>query len=156
MARVKIELPEKFSFETIIPVRITDLNYGNHVGNDTILSILHEARVQYLEKFGYGELNFGGVGLIMSDVAIEFKNEIFYGERIIASVTAGEISKFAFEVYYKLEKEPFRHPDSYREQDARKILVVTAKTGMICYDYQNKKIVAIPEEARKKLTVDSR
>ena len=91
MPRIKIELPEKFSFETQIPIRITDLNYGNHVGNDTILSILHEARVQYFQKFGFAELEFAGVGLIMRDVAIEFKNEIFYGEKIIASVTAGEI-----------------------------------------------------------------
>jgi len=86
MARIKIELPEKFSFETIIPIRITDLNYGNHVGNDTILSILHEARVQYLRHYDLEELDFAGVGLIMNDVAVEFKNEIFYGEKIIASV----------------------------------------------------------------------
>ena len=143
MPRTKIELPEKFSFETIIPIRITDLNYGNHVGNDTILSILHEARVQWLEHFEYGELNFGGLGLIMSDVVIEFKNEIFYGEKIIASVAASEFSKFAFEVYYKLEKES---PD-------KRILVVSAKTGMVCYDYSAKKIAAIPEEVKNKLTV---
>ena len=105
MSRIKLELPEKFSFETIIPIRITDLNYGNHVGNDTLLSILHEARVQYLQRDGYGELNFGGFGLIMSDAAIEFRSEIFYGEKIIASVTTGEFTKFAFEVYYKLERE---------------------------------------------------
>jgi acyl-CoA thioester hydrolase len=142
MARIKIELPEKFSFETIIPIRITDLNYGNHVGNDTILSILHEARVQWLEHFGYGELNFGGLGLIMSDVAIEFKNEIFYGERIIASVTASEFSKFSFEVYYKLEKE----------STDKRILVASSKIGMVCYDYSAKKIAVIPEEVRIKLS----
>ena len=141
MPRVKIELPEKFSFETIIPIRITDLNYGNHVGNDTILSILHEARVQYLQHFGYGELNFAGAGLIMSDVAIEFKSEIFYGEKIIASVKVGEFSKFSFEVYYKLEKE----------NNNKRILVATAKTGMVCYDYSAKKIAAVPEEVIKSL-----
>src|SRR5215470_14329407 len=105
MARVKIELPEKFSFQTQIPIRITDLNYGNHVGNDTILSILHEARVQFFQKFGLAELDFAGAGLIMSDVAIEFKNEVFYGENITASVAAGEFSKATFDVFYKLEKE---------------------------------------------------
>ena len=141
MSRVKIELPEEFSFETIIPIRITDLNYGNHVGNDTILSILHEARVQYLQHFGYGELNFAGVGLIMSDIAIEFKSEIFYGEKIIASVKLGEFSKFSFEVYYKLEKE----------NNNKRILVAIAKTGMVCYDYSAKKIAAVPEEVIKKL-----
>ncbi|HEY2720403.1 MAG TPA: thioesterase family protein [Chitinophagaceae bacterium] len=143
MSRVKIELPSKFSFETIIPIRITDLNYGNHVGNDTILSILHEARVQFLRHFDYGELSFGGVGLIMSDVAIEFKSEIFYGEKIITSVTAGEFSKFAFEVYYKLEKE----------NNEKRILVAIAKTGMVCYDYSVKKIAAIPEEVKNKLSI---
>ncbi len=147
MPRIKIELPERFSFETIIPIRITDLNYGNHVGNDTVLSILHEARVQYLEHFGYGELNFGGLGLIMSDVAIEFKNELFYGEKIIASVTTTEFSKFAFEVYYKLEKQTLR-----QTQDGKRILVAIAKTGMVCYDYPAKKISAIPEEVKKRLS----
>jgi acyl-CoA thioesterase FadM len=144
MARIKIELPEKFFFETIIPIRITDLNYGNHVGNDTILSILHEARVQWLGHFGYGELNFGGLGLIMSDVAIEFKNEIFYGEKIIAAVTANEFSKFAFEVYYKLEKE----------STDKRILVASAKTGMVCYDYSTKKIAAVPAEVQDKLSAN--
>jgi len=36
MARIKILLPEHFSFSCSIPIRITDLNYGNHVGNDTV------------------------------------------------------------------------------------------------------------------------
>ena len=141
MARIKIELPEKFSFETIIPIRITDLNYGNHVGNDTILSVLHEARVQYLKHCKLEELDFGGVGLIMSDAAVEFKNEIYYGEKIIASVTVSDVSKFSFDVYYKLEKENFE----------KRILVALAKTGMVCYDYSAKKVVAVPKEARDNL-----
>ena len=141
MARVKIELPAAFFFETIIPIRITDLNYGNHVGNDTILSILHEARVQYLRHYGLEELDFGGVGLIMNDVAVEFKNEIFYGERIIASVAVGDVSKFSFDVYYKLEKENID----------KIILVALAKTGLVCYDYGAKKVAAVPKEVKDKL-----
>ena len=69
-----------------IPIRITDLNYGGHVGNDTILSLLHGARVQFLAHHGFKELEAAGVGLIMSDVAIEFKNELFYGDTLIISV----------------------------------------------------------------------
>jgi acyl-CoA thioester hydrolase len=146
MSRVKIELPEKFSFQTQIPIRITDLNYGNHVGNDTILSILHEARVQYFQKFGLAELDFSGVGLIMSDVAIEFRNEVFYGQNIIASVQAGEFSKATFDVFYKLEKDT--------SQQAR-VLVAVAKTAMVCYNYSSKKIVPIPAEAKNKLATDN-
>lgn len=141
MARIKIELPASFSFSTQIPIRISDINYGGHVGNDTILSLIHEARVQFLKNAGYEELNVEGVGLIMSDAAIEFKNESFYGDIIIASVVAGEFSKVAFEIYYKLEKEI----------NGNKIMVAAAKTAMVCYDYKIKKIATVPLAAKKKL-----
>jgi acyl-CoA thioester hydrolase len=141
MARIKIDLPEQFSFSTSIPVRITDLNYGNHVGNDAVLAIIHEARMQFLKNFGYTEMDFAGAGMIMSDVAIEFKNELFYGDIVIASVTATGFSKAGFDIYYKLEKS----------LGGKNILAAAAKTGMVCFDYTKKKIVAIPEEARQKL-----
>jgi acyl-CoA thioester hydrolase len=138
MARIKIGLPAHFSFTTEILIRITDLNYGGHVGNDTVLSIVHEARVQFLKRYGYQELNTGGAGLIMGDVAIEFKNEIFYGDIIRASVAAGEFSRVSFDLFYILEKET----------DGKKVTVAIAKTGMVCYDYALKKIVPVPEEVK--------
>lgn len=144
MARIKIVLPDIFSFSCPIPVRITDINYGGHAGNDTVLSIIHEARMQYLKSIGYTEMEFAAVGMIMSDVAIEFKNELFYSDTVIASVIAGEISRIGFDLLYKLETLRPANGD-------RKVLVAIAKTGMICYDYEKKKIVSVPEEARLKL-----
>ena len=57
MARIKIELPDNFPFTTSIPVRITDINYGGHVGNDTVLSIIHEARMQFLKSMAIQKWN---------------------------------------------------------------------------------------------------
>ena len=142
MARIKIDLPGKFSFTTKIPVRITDINFGGHVGNDTILSLVHETRAQYFNYCGYDELNFAGVGTIMSDVAIEYKNQIYYGDEITASIAVGEITRVAFDLFYKLEK---------RSADDKLIPVAFAKTWMVCYDYDQKKVAAIPEEAIKKI-----
>lgn len=142
MARIKLVIPERFSFKCEIPVRITDVNYGGHVGNDAILSIIHEARMQFLTKLGYTETEFAGTGMIMADAAIEFKGELFYGESVTVSVTAADLSKIGFDVYYKLEKEV----------KTNTILVALAKTGMICYDYTHKKITGIPEEAKNKLS----
>ncbi|HTE09574.1 MAG TPA: thioesterase family protein [Chitinophagaceae bacterium] len=135
MARVKIELPASFQFTTMIAVRITDLNYGGHVGNDTVLSIIHEARMQFLQYYGHTEMNFGGTGMIMSDVGIEFKNELFYGDNVKVSVAITGISKVSFELYYKLEKEI----------NNRLVLVATARTGMVCYNYETKKMAHFPE-----------
>ncbi len=142
MARIKIDLPENFTFHCDLAVRITDINYGGHVGNDAVLSILHEIRMQFFRHFGYTEMEFAGTGMLMADVAIEFKSELFYGDVINASVTASEFSKIGFDIFYKLEKQ----------SGEQKKLVAVAKTGMICYDYDNKKIVAVPDEAKQKLT----
>jgi acyl-CoA thioester hydrolase len=141
MTRIKIGLPDKFHFSCTIPIRITDLNYGGHVGNDTVLTIIHEARMQYFTQWGFTEMDFGGTGMIMSDVAIEFKNELFYGDTVIAWIQTGEISKIGFELFYKLEK---------RSGD-KTVTVALARTGMICYDYTKMKIVAVPAIAREKL-----
>lgn len=138
MGRIRIDTPDSFSFSCTIPVRITDINYGGHVGNDTLLSLVHEARMQFLAQFGFTEMNLAGTGLIMADAGIEFKKELFYGDQVIASVTAGDFSRIGFDLYYKLEKNTA----------AGKVLVALAKTGMICYDYSKKKMVAVPEAAR--------
>jgi acyl-CoA thioester hydrolase len=145
MARLKINLPKNFSFTTSIPIRITDLNYGGHVGNDTILSLIHEARVQYLKQLGYSEFEFAGVGLIMADAGIEFKNELFYEDVVTVSVACTDFSKVSFDIYYKLEKV------TRSDTNNKKIMVAAAKTAMVCFDYSNKKIVTIPEEARRKM-----
>jgi acyl-CoA thioester hydrolase len=139
MARIKIELPEQFTFSTKIQIRITDLNYGGHVGNDTVLSLIHEARVQFLKSFGYEELNIEGVSLIMSDAAIEFKAELFYGDVVTAFVTANNFSRIGFDLYYKLMRE--------------ETIVTIAKTGMICYNYDMRKVVSLPTAIKEKLSI---
>ena len=138
MARIRIELPEQFNFSIKIPIRITDLNYGGHVGNDTVLSLIHEARVQFLKSFGYAELDLEGVGLIMSDAGIEFKAELFYGDIVSAFVTATNFSKVGFDLYYKLMRN--------------ETIVSVAKTGMICYNYGTKKVVSVPSGVKEKLS----
>jgi acyl-CoA thioesterase FadM len=90
---------------------------------------------------GYRELDMEGVGLIMSDVGIEFKAEIFYGDTIQVAVAAGDFSRVGFDLYYQLEKM----------SGDKTVIVAAAKTGMICYDYAKKKIVAVPDEVKQKL-----
>src|SRR5687767_3110903 len=143
MARTKIDLPNNFLFSATIPIRITDINFGGHVGNDTILSLVHEARAQFFTYLGYTELEFAGTGTIMSDVAIEYKNQTYYGDSILVSVAVGDITKVAFDLFYKLEKI---------SSDGKVVSVAFAKTWMVCYDYDAKKVTAIPEEALKKIT----
>lgn len=135
MARVKLEVPEKIMASFKIPVRIADINYGNHVGNDAFVSIIHEARMLWLQQSGYTELEIEGVGLIMSDLAIEFKNESFYGDIIEVRIGVAEISRVSFELYYQL----------YALRNDEQLWLANAKTGMVCFDYEAKKVSPLPE-----------
>ena len=132
MARIQLTLPETFAFTTKLPLRITDLNYGAHLGNDAVLGLLHEARMQFLQSIGYTELNIEGLGLLMADAAIEFKAEAFYGDVLVAEVTAGDFTRVGFDVWYRLRNE------------ANNKIVVQAKTGMVCFDYGVKKLASVP------------
>lgn len=142
MPRVKIDLPEHFTFHCEIPIRITDINYGGHVGNDTILTIIHEARMKYLGSLGYSEMNFEGSGMIMSDVSIQFKSELFYGDTVSVFVACTSINKIGFELAYKLQKT----------SEGKTQVVANATTNMICYNYAQKKIVPVPVLAAGKLS----
>lgn len=133
MAGLLPAFPSSFPFTAMIPVRITDVNYGNHVGNDAVLSLLHEARMQFLSHYGFTELNCGGAGLIMRDVVIEFKKEIHYGQSLWIDVVAADLSKVSFDLYYRIRIGDTAAP------------AVLAKTGMVCFDYTAKKIMAVPE-----------
>jgi acyl-CoA thioester hydrolase len=137
MARVKIEITGNSLGTVRLPVRITDINYGGHAGNDAIVGLLHEARMQWLGQHQFSEMNFAGASLIMSQLIVEFKREVFYGEQLTIEIFAGDITKVGFELLYQLT--------TIRQQTTT--LIAKAITGMVCYNYQSKKMVAIPEAA---------
>lgn len=141
MERIKVPLSDKYIFSTMITIRITDLNYGGHVGNDVFLSLIHEARLQFLHHYDYSELDFAGTGLIMTDAAIEFKRELVYGNEVRISVAAEHFDKLGFDILYLMEVK-----DGEQWLTAGKV-----KTGMLCYDYAAKKKVPVPIEAIQKL-----
>ena len=138
MARIKIEITGNEMGTFTIPIRITDINYGNHVGNDAFVGIIHEARMQWLQQNGYTEMNFAGAGLIMSDLAIEFKKETFYGDALIVKLYATEISKVSFDLLYEM----------LVMSEQNNVLVAKAKTGMVCFDYEQKKRISLTEKGK--------
>lgn len=142
MNRIRLELPDTFSFSTEIGIRITDLNYGGHVGNDSFLSLLHEARMQFLHQYGYTEMQFEGCGLIMADAAIEYKHELAYGNTVRVSMAAAGFDKLGFDLFYLVE---LLTPDGTKTAGK-------AKTGMLCFNYSEKKMVGVPEYAKQKLS----
>lgn len=136
MSRIVIELPDHFTYQTEIPVRITDINYGNHLGHDSFLSLLHEARVRMLADHGFSEIDIGGCGIIMADTGIVFKSEVFYPATLSFELAVTNCTRSSFDVFYRVT------------QATGGSAVAEAKTGMVCFDYERKRPARMPEAFR--------
>lgn len=143
MGKIKLELPEKFDFHTEIPVRITDLNYGGHLGNDAVLTLIHEARVRFLKSHEYSEMDVCGAGLIQADAVIIYKQEAYYGTMIDFSVTVSDFTNAACDFFYLLTDK------STGKEIAR------AKTRIVFFNYQTRKKLPVPEEFKAKFELGS-
>jgi len=139
MPRIKIELPKTFIFKTEIPIRITDINYGGHLGNDSLLSIVHETRVRFLNHLGYSESDVEGVGIIMIDSAIQYKSEGFYSDELSIEVAVNDFSGIGCDFVYRLSNK----------KTSKEIAI--AKTGVVFCDYEKRKTAPVPSEFRKKI-----
>ena len=136
MARAKLELPSKFDYATDIQVCINNINYGGHLGNDSLLSLIHEARIRFLEKYGFTESDIGGVGIIMVDTVILYKSESFHGDVLTFEVTVSGVGKVGCDFYFLVANK-----DTGKE-------VAHAKTGVVFFDYDTRKVVNTPDEFR--------
>lgn len=134
MARIKIDMPENYSFTTEIPVQIRDINHAGHLSNDSVLSIVHEARLRYLKSRNYTELDIEGRGIIMTDSAIVYKAEGFHGDLVQIDVTVGDFNKYGCDIYYLLSNKKTA------------VEMAHVKTGIVFFDYSAGKVVPVPEK----------
>ncbi|MBP9925877.1 MAG: thioesterase family protein [Cyclobacteriaceae bacterium] len=141
MARVAIQLPDLFIYETDMVVRVSDLNYGNHVGNDSILTLMQEARTLFYRNRGFeSEVKLeGSIGQIVADAAIVYKSESFLGDTLRIQIAVGEHHKYGFDLFYRITQRK-----TGKE-------VALGKTGIVCFDYDKRKMISIPASVFAKL-----
>ena len=133
MARVKLDMDAvAFVFRTEMEVRITDINYGRHVGNDAMLGLLHEARLRFLANFGFSEEDIGGVGMLMGDAVVQFKAVAFRGDHLTVELGLADVERRTFDLMYRVT----------RAGDGA--TVALAKTGMVAFDYAKNRLADLP------------
>lgn len=140
MSRIKLKIPDTSIFSTEITVRISDINYGNHLGNEMILSYMQETRLRFFQSLGYqDELNIEGIGTIQADAAIEYRGESFHGDVIKCTLYIGEMGRRSIDFLYTLEN---------MEEEK---LIAKGKTGIAFFDYALKTTVSIPQRLLEKV-----
>jgi len=110
---------DNYPFSVEIPVRITDINYGKHLGHMAVVGIFHQARLLFLSEYNIDEMDVEGNGVILLNSSYAFKNQAFFNDRLIVRVGIGEYSKTRFNFLYQAtNKETGKLIVSGREETA--------------------------------------
>jgi len=131
MARVRFEVQGREVFRTTLQVRVDDVNYGGHLGNDSVLTLCHEVRIRFFDSVGQSEVDLFGKGIIMTDAMVIYRSEGNLGDPLDVAVFLDDIGRRGFDLYYLLT--------------CRGREIARVKTGLAFFDYQRRTIAACPE-----------
>jgi acyl-CoA thioester hydrolase len=121
-------------------VRIGDINYGGHLGNDKYLLLFHDARLAFLASLGASEKDIGGgTGLIMSEAHLRFQAQAFLGDELEVSVRPSEVQASRFCLDYGLTRTGDGAP------------VAGGHTVMVAFDYAKQRVTRLPKAFQEKL-----
>ena len=127
-------MSDLFKFHTTIPVRISDLNYAGHVGNDSYLTIFHDARIRYLNNLDCSEVDIGdSISLIMTCAHVEYKSQAVLNDELRVEVRVASMTSVRFRMEYEITNNVNRK------------LVSVGYTELAGYDYNRGKIHKLPE-----------
>ncbi|NKQ11662.1 thioesterase family protein [Pseudomonas sp. SST3] len=135
MARLTLQFPEnQFCFTTQLTVRITDINAGNHLANDSMISMISEARARFLFAYGIAETSKDGRGIIVTDLATTYKAEAHARDVLLLEVGVMDFNRYGGDITFRITRP------------ADDTLIAMAKSGFVFYNYLDKRVVPMPGE----------
>ena len=145
MPRVRLEFPaEAILHRHALSVRITDMNYGRHLGHDALVSLLHEARVAALASRELSEWDLGGFPSVVADLAVQYQGEAAWPDALVVETAIPAIEGKALCVYHRVVRERDQRP------------VATARLTLLLIDPAAGKPVAVPQTVCDALSCASR
>jgi acyl-CoA thioesterase FadM len=134
MTRLKLDLPaDQFCYGTHLTVRVTDINSANHLANDSMISMISEARARFLHEFASDDVNHEGSGIIVTDLATVYRNEAHARDQLLFEVGVMDFNKYGGDIIFRITRP------------ADDTLIAMAKSGFVFFDYVGKKVVPMPE-----------
>ncbi|HEX4856609.1 MAG TPA: thioesterase family protein [Limnobacter sp.] len=135
MARIQLEFPDnQFIFDTLLTVRITDINAGNHLANDSMISMISEARARFLHHMGVPELSEDRTGIIVTDLATVYKSEAHARDQLLFSVGVMDFNRYGCDIIFRITRPADRK------------LIALAKSGFVFFNYSHGKVVPMPAQ----------
>ena len=132
MPRIKVSVPDHFLFSMERSVGISDVNYAKHLDSVAMVKILHEARLQFLAGLGFTEGNIFGLGMVVTDLAVDYRSESFANDSLIIDVGVSGFNRYGFDIGLQVTNS------------ALESVVCNAKMGVVFFDFDRHKIAELP------------
>ncbi len=132
MPRVRVTPPDQFLFSMKRSVGISDINYAKHLDSIAMVNILHEARLQFLASLGFTEGNIFGLGMVVTDLAVEYRSESFANDILIIDVGVSGFNRYGFDIGLQVTNS------------ALETVVCNAKMGVVFFDFDKHQIIGVP------------
>jgi acyl-CoA thioesterase FadM len=134
MARIQLQFPaERFSYTTHLTVRVTDINAANHLGNDSMISMISEARARFLFDAGVDDQGIDGTYIIVTDLVTTYRAEAHARDQLRFEVGVMDFNRYGGDIIFRITRP------------ADNTLIAMAKSGFVFFDYVAKKVVPMPE-----------
>ena len=123
-----------------IQVRFKDIDRQGHVNNANHLTYVETARVAYFTEVLGGDVDWNANGLLLARTEIDYLEPIFLGDDIDVLSTITKMGTKSFDMENVIVKNG----------TAGSKVCARIKSVFVCYDYNKKMSIAIPEEWRNK------
>lgn len=125
------------SFEHELEVRFRDCDGLGHVNNAVYLTYLEQARFAFWQRL----TGIGGIprSFILARTECDYRVQATAGDRLIVRLRVSAVGKSSFTFEYEIVNARTR------------VVVATARTVQVMYDYQAGRSIPVPDDIRARL-----
>ena len=124
-----------------VNIRFSDLDLFGHVNNAVYLTYYEEARVAYFnEVVGY-DYDWSTEGVILARVEIDFVIPVHFKDEVFIRTKCCRMGSKSFDLAYEM----------FIVKEEKEIMLSSATTVMVMFNYKEKKSILVSEEWKVKL-----
>lgn len=121
-------------YKTVVTVMVKHLNYGNHLGYDSLFSLIQDARMQWLMLNNMQEISIDkNTGSLVKAASCVYESEAFFDDKLEIEFYPENIKSRSLDLVYRVKNIKTGKN------------VATAKTCHLFYNFTLKKLSKIPE-----------
>ncbi len=124
-----------------VNIRFSDLDLFGHVNNAVYLTYYEEARVSYFDEVVGYDYDWSKEGVILARIEVDFLIPILFTDEIFIRTNCCRVGTKSFDLAYEM----------YKMKDGEEIMVSSATSVMVMFNYAEKKSILLSEEWRTKL-----